>query len=118
MQINLKAQAVLIERSKELGELQNEPSVSTAGSKEDFDFCGFGLVSRFRLLLRIARKMQIKGKTQTGYHSLVTVTASCQLFLLYICYIFIYYTCNGAFPEPKKQITVQMYSKLFIWPLP
>lgn len=110
MQINLKGQAVLtekIERSKEFGELSNEPSVSPGGSQEDFEFCSFGLVSRFRLLLRVDRKMQIKGKTQKGYHSLITVTASRQLFFLYVCYILTYYTCNGASPGIKKQMTMQ-----------
>lgn len=90
----LKAQEILIEkieRSKEFGKLSNEPSVSHRGSQDDFNFCGFGLETRFRLL-RIDRKIQIKGKTQTGYHSLITVTASCQLVFLHICYILIYIT--------------------------
>lgn len=58
--------------------------------------------------------MQIKGKTQTGYHSLITVTASSQLFFLSICYILMYYICSGASPELEKQMTMKTYNKLFI----
>lgn len=46
---------------------------------------------------------------------LIMVTASCQLFLLYMCSIHNYYTCNGAFPEIKEQLTMQIYSNLFMW---
>lgn len=49
---------------------------------------------------------------------LIMVTASRQLFLLYMCSIFKYYTCNGAFPQLKKQLTMQIYSNLFMWLLP
>lgn len=105
MQINLRAQAVLtekIERSKEFGELTNEPSVSPGGSQEDFDFCTFGLVSRFRLLLRIDRKMQIEGRTQTGYHSLITVTASSQLLSSSVYVISLYITHAMEIPQNFK----------------
>jgi len=41
---------------------------------------------------------------------LIMVTASCQLFLFYMRSILRYCTCNGAYPEHKKQLTIQIYS--------